>query len=101
MQLQRRYIAKAMLLGGLYGLLLGNMTGFIFPAGLGLGLLLGLVIGYGQSLHLRLKQTAERLESPEGFRVSREDQFGVPLHRQQVLSLHRFNNSVRGERHRP
>ena len=81
------------------------MTGFMFPVGLvpGLlpGLLLGVLIGYGQSLHLRLKQTAESPESPEGFRVGREEQLGVPLHRQQVLAFHRLDDPVGRDGHRP
>ena len=99
MILRRTYILKATLLGALYGLLLGGMTGFLFPIGLGLGALLGALIGYGQSF--ALQQATESLERPQRLRMSGENQFRVPLHRQQVRSLHRLDDPVRGERRRP
>lgn len=94
MTTRREYLAMASIAGGLYGLLLGMMTGFMFPLGIGVGALIGLLIGLGQGLHLPLKQPQESAEGLQGFRVSGEQQFGVPLHRDQVLTLHRLNDAI-------
>lgn len=76
--------------GGLYGLLLGIMTGFMFPEGAGLGALLGLLIGYGHTLPLRTppqvqpspgsEQPHEPLKGTPPVRMGAEHQFRVPLH---------------------
>lgn len=95
------YLVKALLLGGAYGLLLGHMTGMVFPAGLGLGLLLGALVGYGQSWHLPLKQAAESPERPERLAVGAEDQLGMPLHGQQLLTFNRLDDAVWSDRYRP
>ncbi len=49
MRSRPRYLLVAALLGGFYGVLLGAMTVFAFPSGLGLGL--GWLCGHLHTLH--------------------------------------------------
>lgn len=74
MATRQAYLLWATLAGGGYGLLLGLMTGFPFPSGLGLGMLFGWLCGYAHTIS-RVRR-GERLKRPAALRFSPSAQSG-------------------------
>lgn len=52
MRSRSRYLLLASSMGAVYGMLLGAVNGFSLPAGLGLGVLLGLLCGHAHTRDL-------------------------------------------------